>query len=78
MEPPALIEIEGQISRLSRPEQLLLIERLIRRLRMDASSMPLSAEDDLTAMAADPDIRREIREIDEEFACTEMDGLEDD
>lgn len=32
----------------------------------------------LVAMADDPDIRREIREIEAEFAETEFDGLETD
>jgi len=30
---------------------------------------------DLSAMAGDPDIQREIRKIEAEFMCTEMDGL---
>jgi hypothetical protein len=33
-------------------------------------------EDELIAMANDPEIRRELKQIDEEFACTEADGLE--
>ena len=32
---------------------------------------------ELAEMAADPDIQREIAEINDEFACTYMDGLRD-
>lgn len=33
-------------------------------------------EEDLAAMASDPDIQAELAAINEEFAVTEMDGLE--
>ncbi|MHB8627079.1 MAG: hypothetical protein ACYDBJ_06920 [Aggregatilineales bacterium] len=37
-----------------------------------------SIEGQIAAMAADPDIQREIRQIQAEFASTDMDGLIDD
>lgn len=40
----------------------------------DKSSRP-DWDADLAAMAADPDVQREIKEIEAEFMCTEMDGL---
>lgn len=74
-----LNEIEQKISQLSREEQLWLIERLVRRLREGAinhnSSQPDFFDAQLAAMANDPEIRAELKQIDEEFAITEADGL---
>jgi hypothetical protein len=67
-------DIENQIYALSPDEQLALIERLAKRLRKLHEDREW--ERDLAAMAADPDIQREIREINEEFAAAEEDGLE--
>jgi hypothetical protein len=33
-------------------------------------------EDGLVAMANDPEIQRQLKQIEEEFACPEADGLE--
>lgn len=77
MDSTMMAEIESRIDRLSRDEQLLLAENLIRRVRNEVSAFRIT-EDDLAAMAADPNIQRELREIAEEFASSEMDGLEDD
>ena len=78
-----LAEIEEQVSRLSREEQLWLIEQLAHRLRQSAATQSAPAEvapevvaSQLAAMAADPDIQRELRAIEHEFSGTEMDGLE--
>ena len=38
--------------------------------------MPEATENELALMAADPDIQRELREINKEFASMEADGLE--
>ena len=38
--------------------------------------MPVTTENELALMAADPDIQRELREINEEFASMEADGLD--
>jgi hypothetical protein len=67
--PDLLAQIEHQIDRLSPDERLWLIERLARGLRQPAA-------DDLAAMAADADVQHELRRINEEFAATEEDGLE--
>jgi hypothetical protein len=71
-----LQELENRIAQLSRDEQLWLIERLAHRLRLAPSTADTTLEDDLAAMAADPDIQRELRAIEQEFAGTEGDGLE--
>jgi len=73
-----LNELEQKVSLLSHEEQLWLIERLVRRLREGSnnnSSKPDFFDDQLAAMANDPEIRAELRQIDEEFAITEADGL---
>ena len=74
-----LSDLEERISLLSRHEQLWLIEKLVRRLRADAgngNSMKTSALDDqLALMASDPEMQAELKQIDEEFRATEMDGL---
>jgi hypothetical protein len=67
-------EIKNQIDALNPDEQLALIERLVQRLRKRQDDRDW--ENDLVAMAADPDIQREIRLINEEFAAAEEDGLE--
>jgi hypothetical protein len=72
-----LIEIEARINQLPPEEQLLLIERLAHKLRGQAGSPQPSLQAQLEAMAHDPDIQREIREIKQEFSGTETDGLED-
>lgn len=72
---PVLSQIEGRIHQLSLGEQLWLIERLAQRLR--AQLIPRNTlEDAMTAMAADPEIQRELRCIEEEFAPAAADGLE--
>jgi hypothetical protein len=78
MSSPVLNEIEQRIDQLSFDEQLLLLEQLAQRIRRAKHADRSAPADDLTAMAADPDIQRELREIDEEFRATEMDGLEDE
>lgn len=74
-----LNEIEQKVSQLSHEEQLWLIERLVRRLREGSnnnnSSKPDFFDDQLAAMANDPEIQAELRQINEEFAITEADGL---
>ena len=71
-----LASIETRIAQLSRNDQLLLIERLAHRLRDSSRESEASRERDLAAMAADPEIQRELAAIREEFAVTEGDGLE--
>lgn len=78
---PTLLEIDRSIRALSVEEQMWLLERLVRHLRKKThtDAFPLNSQDmeeDLAAMASDPDIQAEIAAIDEEFAVAEMDGLE--
>ena len=74
-----LNEIEQKVSKLSHEEQLWLIERLVRRLREGSTNNNSSKQDffddQLAAMANDPEIRAELRQIEEEFVITEADGL---
>ena len=70
----ALSEIEQNIMRLSADEQLLLISRIAEKLRrkIDEST---DFEKSLAEMANDADIQRELKEIEEDFRHTELDGL---
>jgi hypothetical protein len=74
MSNPALAEIERRIDQLSRDEQLWLIERLAHRLRQKTSARTI-VESDLAGLAADPDVQRELREIEQDFRGAEGDGL---
>jgi hypothetical protein len=64
-----LLEIERAIYPLSTEEKLWLLERIIQQLREPNVS-------ELSEMAADPQIQAEIGAIEQEFALTEMDGLQ--
>ena len=68
-------QIETEIQQLPFPDQLWLVERLIHRLRVHTQVMRPSRESQIMAMANDPDIQRELRAIEAEFAGTEVDGL---
>jgi len=67
--------MERDINKLSRKEQLFLIERLAYRLRESSFNEKDNLESQLSAMARDPEIQRELQKIDLEFASTEADGL---
>ena len=69
-----LSELEAHIDQLSVAEQLALLEYVAQRLRKNLGA-PSNLETELALMAADPDIQRELREINEEFASMEADGL---
>ena len=69
-------QLEASIRELPREEQLWLVERIIHALRESETQERALWEADLIAMAADPAIQNEIREIEREFANTETDGLE--
>ena len=71
-----LTQMEERISQLSRDEQLWLIERLAHRLRENIAHTEGIRASQIAAMAADPQIQNELREIEKEFAATESDGLE--
>ncbi|NUO82785.1 hypothetical protein HUU05_22160 [candidate division KSB1 bacterium] len=74
-----LSDLEKQISLLSRQEQLWLIEKLVRRLReVDTNGNSAKAtefDDQLALMASDPEMQSELKQIEQEFLVTEMDGL---
>ncbi|MDA0747265.1 MAG: hypothetical protein O2954_12155 [bacterium] len=74
--PPLLSELEENISRLSVDEQLLLIERVSHRIRKNISGKQ-DIDIQLSEMASDPEIQRELQDIEREFSVTEQDGLGD-
>ncbi len=76
MNAKSIERIETEIDQLAFPDQLWLLERLIQRIRigmLPAQSTALEAQ--LTAMAQDPYLQRELKEIEAEFAYAEADGL---
>jgi hypothetical protein len=75
MATPALTDIESEFARLSPEAQLSLLERLVHRTRVAVSARRDTWEADLSAMAADPEMQRELRSITAEFGVTEADGL---
>lgn len=70
-----VLSLENNILSLSVYEKLWLISRVTERLRgkIDVS---LDFETSLVEMANDADIQRELKEIEEDFRFTELDGLE--
>ena len=76
MTTPTLERIETDIAQLSLTEQLLLMERLAHHIRQTTLRPLIVQEGDLAAMAADPAIQHELQQINDEFAITEMDGLD--
>jgi hypothetical protein len=78
---PKLLEIDRTIRNLSLAEQQWLLERLTKQVQCQKQSRGKFADmeaikQQLEDMANDPDIQREIAEINQEFAIAEMDGLE--
>lgn len=72
----ALLKIEEQMNHLSLSDLLALIEIATHRIRDKTRHVESDLESQLRAMAADPQIQKELAQIDQEFAVTEMDGLE--
>ena len=70
-----LSQIEERFSKLPISEQRVLIDRLVRRFNEQTSNQNKDVDDQLAQMAADPDIQREVQEIEREFAVTDSDGL---
>ncbi len=70
-----LSEIEQNILQLSADEQLFLISRVAEKLRKKLDDVS-DFEAQLVEMANDTDIQRELKEIEEDFRQTELDGLE--
>ena len=71
-----LTQIESSIQRLSLQEQLRLLEWMVQTIRTHTLFEPNSLEKELAEMAADPEIIRELKAIEEEFSFAEADGLE--
>jgi hypothetical protein len=69
-------EIESQFARLSPEAQVRLLERLVHRLRLAVVGGQNNWEAELSAMAADPQIKHELIQTNAEFSATEADGLE--
>jgi len=67
-----LAQLEERINQLSVSEQKALLERLARHVNAQGDN---GDEELLAQMAADPDIQREMREIESEFATADADGL---
>ena len=76
MNMPSLSQMEDRISHLSLAEQLWLMERLVQQIREKTVNTKSQFESDLMAMANDPQIQNELRQIEEELAFTEADGLD--
>ena len=77
MSMPTLTQMEDSFSRLTLEEQLWLMERLLRRIKENTVKQQSRIEDDLVAMANDPEIQNELRKIDKEMAIAEADGLDE-
>ena len=76
MATPAFSEIENEFVRLSPEAQLTLLERLVHRARVAVSGNRDAWEAGISAMAADPEMQRQLNRINGEFAATEADSLE--
>lgn len=76
MATPAPSEIESEFARRSPEAQLSLLERLVHRARLAVSGRRDCWEADLAAMAADPEMQRELTRINAKFSGTEANGLE--
>ena len=76
MSQSTLSQIEERFNELPISEQRRLIDRLIRRVNARPSKQGEDVDDQLAQMAADPEIQREVQEIEREFAMAESDGLE--
>ena len=69
----SVYEIEKEIECLPFDEQLFLIEKLVHKLRKVRENQDF--EKQLELMAKDPQIQKELNNINAEFADTEGDGL---
>ena len=76
MNSSVLTQIEESFTRLSRTEQLWLLERLVHYLREATIREQEFGRNQLAAMAVDPEVQQELKRIEEEFGSTEADGLE--
>ena len=70
-----LSQIEQNILQLPVDEQLLLISRVAEKLRKKVETQT-DFQNQLSVMANDASIQRELKAIEEDFHRTELDGLE--
>jgi len=78
MDEATVSRIEAEFRRLSHAEQAQLLTRLQSQLASSPVTKTEDVETQLVAMAADPDIRRELHEIEVEFGTADSDGLVDE
>jgi hypothetical protein len=76
MNMPRIARLEREITQLPSDEQRWLVDRVSRRLRESRVTRDENDDRSLAAMAADPEVIRELRRIGEDFRPTESDGLE--
>jgi hypothetical protein len=74
MDTAVLTDLAARIEKLSSDERLWLLEHIARSLRRPSADRA-AWDNSLAAMAADPDIRRGIRAIADEFEGAEADCL---
>ena len=74
MSPIVISQIEQSILALPAEEQLRLISRVADTLRKRAE-YENDFDTQLAEMAKDPEIQRELKEIESDFRVTEFDGL---
>ena len=75
MNSPTLDRLDSDIQSLTLSEQVWLLERLAHHIREQTTHREI--EDQLISMAADPDVQRELRAIEDEFSAADYDGLSD-
>jgi hypothetical protein len=68
-------EIESRFAQLPPAIQLSVLERLVHQMRESLDPRQDEWEAGLSAMAADPEMQRELSRINSEFSATEADGL---
>jgi hypothetical protein len=78
MQSQVMNDIEREFERLSPEDQLSLLERLWPLVRLPVLGDKKDWEDQLSAMAADPQVRREIDCFNADTCVTEADGLQGD
>jgi hypothetical protein len=71
----AISEIESQFAQLPPDVQLSVLERLVHQMRANLPAQESAWEAGLSAMAADPELQKELGRINSEFRVTEADGL---
>jgi hypothetical protein len=78
MDETTVARIEAEFRRLSHAEQAQLLKRLQSQLGPSPVTKTEDVETQLAAMAADPNIRREIHAIVVDFGTADSDGLVDE